>query len=51
VLVAEKKGFIALRPVCVLLIAAEDDLVQVRIDLERLAGDEQERDGHLRSMP
>ena len=27
----------------VLLVAAEDDLVQVRNDLERLAGDEQHR--------
>ena len=32
----------------VLLVAAEDDLVQVRNDLERLARDEQHRDGDLK---
>ena len=34
--------------VFVLLVAAEDDLVQVRNDLEWLARDEQHRDGDLK---
>jgi len=36
--------------VLVLLVAAEGDLVQVRDDLERLAGDEQHRDRNLATI-